>query len=149
MRSLRWLFQLGFLALAACGDSTGPSSANVAGTWTASLSNMSGSGISCSSTSPTTISLSQQGTTFSGSYTGGEMTCTGPGGTFSDFIGSGTVLNGTLNGNSVSMDLDTPDFHLTGTVSGTSMSGTARWVIDFGQPTGVVTLDGNWGAARS
>jgi len=142
---------LGLLAiLLACGgdDSTGPST-NVAGTWTASLSNMSGSGISCSSTSPTTITISQQSTTFSGSYSGGELTCTGPGGTASEFIGSGTILNGTLNGNSVSMDLDTPDFHLTGTVSGSSMSGTAQWVIDFGQPTGVVTLNGNWGAARS
>jgi hypothetical protein len=136
------------LVLGCGGDSTGPSETSVAGTWTASLSNMSGSGVSCSSTSPTTLTLSQQNQTFSGSYSGGELTCSGPGGTFSDFIGSGTILNGAISGTGVSMDLDTPDFHLTGNVSGNSMSGTARWEIDFGQPTGVVVLNGNWGAAR-
>jgi hypothetical protein len=136
------------LVLGCGGDSTGPSTANVAGTWTASLSNMSGSGISCSSSSPTTLTLTQQNDNFSGSYSGGELTCAGPGGSASEFIGSGTVLNGQVNGSGVSMDLDTPDFHLTGTASGNSMSGTARWEIDFGQPTGVVVLNGNWGAAR-
>jgi hypothetical protein len=148
---MRW-FLLALLAFSlACGgdDSTGPSSANVAGTWTASLSNMSGSGVSCSSTDPTTLNITQQGATFSGSYNGGEITCTGPGGSFSDFIGSGTILNGTVDGNRVDMDLDTQDFHLTGTVSGASMSGTAVLRLDLGQPLGVVTLNGNWGAARS
>ncbi len=137
---------LSVFVVACGGDSTGPGTTNVAGTWTASLSNMSGSGISCSSTSPTTLTISQQTTTFSGSYSGGELTCTGPGGTASEFIGSGTILNGNISGTGVSMDLDTPDFHLTGNVSGNSMSGTARWVLDFG--TEVVTLNGNWGAAR-
>ena len=137
------------LLVLGCGsDSTGPGGVNLAGTWTASLSNMSGSGVSCSSSSPTTLTLSQQGDSFTGAYSGGELTCNGPGGTASEFVGSGTILNGQLNGNNVSMDLDTPDFHLTGSVSGASMSGTARWEIDFGQPTGVVVLNGNWGAAR-
>jgi hypothetical protein len=144
---------LGLLAILAfgCGgsDSTGPNStANVAGTWTASLSNMSGSGVSCSSTSATTLTLTQSNTTFSGGYSGGELTCSGPGGTFSSFVGNGTILNGQVNGNSVSFDLDTPDFHHTGTVSGNSISGSATWLIDFGAPTGEVTLSGSWGAAR-
>ena len=136
--------------LAACGggdDSTGPSTANVAGSWTAALTNMSGSGITCNSTAPTALSINQQGEAFSGSYSGGEVTCMGPGGTASDFIGSGTILNGSLNGNSVSMDLDTPDFHLNGSVNGNSMSGSARMVLDLGGGQSIV-LNGQWGAAR-
>jgi hypothetical protein len=142
---VRKLFAL--LLVLGCGgdDSTGPS-ASVAGTWTASMTNMSGSGVSCSSTSPTTLTITQSNATFSGSYSGGELTCSGPGGTVSEFVGSGTILNGTLNGNDVSMDLNTPDFHLDGTVSGNSMSGIARWEVDVGAQT--VVLNGNWGAAR-
>lgn len=63
-------------------------------------------------------------------------------------VGSGSVINGTLSGRNLSFDLDTPDFHQAGSVSGTSMSGTAEWTIDFGLPVGVVTLNGNWGAAK-
>jgi hypothetical protein len=144
---MRWTVIV-LLALIGCGsDSTGPSDTSIAGTWTASLTNLSGNGVSCNSTAATTISLSQQGNSFTGSYSGGEMTCTGPGGTFANSIGNGTVLNGTLNGNSVVMDLDTPDFHLTGTVNGNSMSGTARMVVDIGSSQ-TITLNGNWGAAH-
>jgi hypothetical protein len=46
------------------------------------------------------------------------------------------------------MDFDTPDFHLTGNVSGNSMSGTVRVETEYGQPTGVVVLNGNWDAER-
>jgi hypothetical protein len=143
---MRGIAGLLILVVACGGDSTEPSTLSIAGSWTASLSNMSGSGIACSSTSPTSLTLNQQGNSFSGSYSGGELTCTGPGGTFANAVGSGTVLNGNLNGNDVAMDLDTPDFHLSGDVSGNSMSGSARWVVDLG--TQVVTLNGQWGAAR-
>ena len=144
------VFVLLGITLAACGDDdgTGPSSANVEGTWSASLSNLSGGGVSCSSTIPIDVTLTQTGNTFSGSYDGGELTCTGSAGTFSTPVGSGTVINGQVSGNNISFDLDTPDFHHTGSVSGTSMSGTASWTFDFGDPTGVVTLNGNWGAER-
>jgi hypothetical protein len=70
------------------------------------------------------------------------------GGEVSVPIGSGPILNGSINGSSVSMDLDTPQFHLSGNVSGSSMSGTVRLETDFGQPTGVVVLNGNWAAER-
>ena len=139
------------IALVGCGgdDNSGPSTpANVAGAWTASLSNLSGGGVSCSSSAPTQLSLDQTGSTFTGSYQGGEMTCIGPGGTSSFAITPGTVINGTVEGNSITFDLDTPDAHQTGTVSGNSMSGTARWRLDLGAPIGVLTLNGNWGAAR-
>ncbi len=148
-RLMRSLFLFTLLGLVACGgdNGTGPGS-SVDGVWSASLSNLSGSGVSCSSTAPTQLTLNQTGNTFSGSYTGGELTCSGPGGTFSDPVGSGSVVNGQINGNSLSFDLDTPDFHQIGTITGNSLSGTAQWRVDFGAPTGVVTLNGNWGAAK-
>jgi hypothetical protein len=138
------------IGLMACGgdDNSGPSTADVNGDWDASLSNMSGSGIACSSITPTVLTLTGTGTTFSGTYNGGQLTCSGPGGTFTETIGSGSVINGQVNGSNLSFDLDTPDFHHTGTVSESSMSGTARWTIDFGSPIGVVELNGNWGASQ-
>jgi hypothetical protein len=139
------------LGTLACGgdDDTGPSTpADVSGTWSASVSNMSGSGVSCTSDGATLLTLSQTGSTFSGTYSGGELTCSGPGGTTSGPIGSGLVVNGEVDGNNVSFDLDTPDFHQTGNVDGTSISGNARWRFDFGPPTGVITLNGNWAAAK-
>jgi hypothetical protein len=138
------------LCLAACGgdDGTGPSPANVSGTWSGSVSNMNGSGVSCSSTQPTQFTLNQSGTSFSGSYAGGELTCSGPSGTGSAPIGSGSVINGAVSGSNVTFDLDTPDSHFAGSVTGNSMSGTAQWRIDFGAPIGLVTLNGSWGAAR-
>jgi hypothetical protein len=140
---------LGLTALLGCGggDSTGPSS-NVVGIWFVSLSNLNNSGTSCSSTIPTRFTINGSGSTLEGGYAGGEFTCVGPEGQVSIPIGSGPILNGSINGSSVSMDLDTPSFHLAGNVSGSSMSGTARLETDFGQPTGVVVLDGNWAAER-
>lgn len=148
MRRLAAFVLLGSMACG--GDSnTEPSpTANVSGTWNASVSNLSGSGIACSSVGNTQLTLNQTGDTFSGTYSGGELTCTGPGGTASAPFGSGTVINGTVSGSDVSFDIDTPDQHFTGTASSTSMSGTTRWNIDLGAPTGVVTLNGNWGAAK-
>ncbi len=135
-------------ALVACGggDSTGPSNASVAGSWTLSHSNMSGSGVSCS-LSPAPMTLSQSGTTFSGSYGPATVSCTA--GSQSESVQiQGIIVNGTIDGNAIAFDLDTQDFHQTGSVSGSSMSGTARWTFDLGGSTGIVVLNGNWAAAK-
>lgn len=143
-------FSIAVLGALACGgdNGTGPTSIDVTGTWSASLSSLSGSGVSCSSTLPTQLTLNQTGTSFSGSYEGGELFCSGPGGTGPLPVGSGSVINDTLNGRNLSFDLGTPDFHFTGTVTGTSMAGTAHWTMDFGIPIGVATLNGNWVASK-
>lgn len=147
---MRRLLLSSLLILLACGDNgTGPSTASVTGTWSGSVSNMSGSGISCSSTEATQSTLDQSGTSFSGSYTGGTVFCSGPGGGTTVPIGSGSVINGTVNGSSVIFDLDTPDSHFAGTMSGNSMSGNAQWRVDLGAPIGVITLSGTWAATRS
>jgi hypothetical protein len=136
------------LGVSACGgdDATGPSNADVAGAWTFNASNLSGSGVSCNLSS-TPLTLTSSGTTFSGSYGPGTFTCVAGGQSVGGQI-QGTIVNGTIDGNAVAFDLDTQDFHQTGTVGGSSMSGTARWTFDLGGSTGVVVLNGNWAAAR-
>ena len=143
------LFLCGLLALglAACGGdkSTGPSDANIGGSWQITFSNMSGSGVSCN-TSAFPLQITQSNTTFTGSYGLGSITCTGPGGNAS-FNAQGVVANGTVDINAVAFDMDTQDFHQTGSVSGNSMSGTARWRFDLGGAQ-IVTLNGNWSAVK-
>jgi hypothetical protein len=144
---MKRVFLLGVLVAAGCGDDPStPGGVNLGGSWTATLSDMSGSGVSCSSAGPTTLTINEQNGTFTGSYSGGEMTCSSPVGQVSVPVGTGSILNGTLDGSAVAMDLDTPDFHLTGTISGVNMSGTALRVVDVGPQT--VTLNGNWAATR-
>ncbi len=128
------------------GDSTGPSNANLAGSWTLSASNVSGQGVSCGLAN-TPVTISQSGGTFTGTYGPGTVTCVAGGQSSSATI-QGTIVNGTVDVNAVQFDLDTQDFHHTGTVSGNSMSGTARWSIDLGGSIGVVVLNGNWSAAK-
>lgn len=137
------------LALAACGgDSTGPSTTSVAGSWVVSLTNFSGSGVTCNATG-ISVQLSQTGTTLTGTYSGGTYSCTGPGGSTTQAGGTGIIINGVVNGNNVSFDVDTQDSHFTGNVAagGASMSGSGSEKIDIGGGQ-TVTLSGAWGAAK-
>ena len=81
---------------------------------------------------------------FNGQYGRGTMACSD--GTSQAFT-SGTILNGTIQGNTVTFDLDSPDYHQTGTVvsGNASMSGSATWrFID--PSTGTInTYGGNLG----
>ena len=136
----------------ACGgddsDIMGPSIPSVAGSWTYNATNMTGSGVSCS-VSGTSLVLTQSSGTFTGSYSGGTISCSGPGGTANVPLGSGTVANGSVtSAGAVSFDFDTQDWRNTGTLSGNSISGTVVVRLDLGAPTGVVTLSGNFSAAR-
>lgn len=134
--------------LSACGsDSTGPATPKVDGSWSLSLTNVSGSGISCN-WSGGSMNLVQSGDTFRGTYGGGTITCSGGGESVSQTMGSGSVINGSVSGNSVSFQLDTPDYPFTGTITGSSMSGTCSLRYDLGEPYGVITLSGNWGAGK-
>jgi hypothetical protein len=143
-------FVITTVAVAACGgdDGPGPGSANVEGTWNASLSNLTGGGASCSTTTPIQLSLRQTGSTFTGSYSSGVLTCTTPTESFSASTGSGSVVNGQVSGDNVTFDLGTAAFHHTGLLEGTAMSGTAEWMYDFGIPLEVVALSGNWSATK-
>lgn len=136
-------------SLSACGDdSTGPETPNVAGTWSLSLANMSGSGITCDWTG-LTADVEQDGSTFTGTYDGGTYSCTNGDQTVSGDAGSGTILDGSIDGNDVSFAIDDSDNGMTGTVSGGSMSGTGTLFYDFGYPYGVVELSGDWAATKN
>lgn len=134
------------VVFAACGgDSSGPGT-NVSGSWLYSVSNLSSGSVTCSS-SGTTLSITQSGSTFSGSYSGGTLTCNTPSGSSSVAIGGGAVVSGSISGNSVSFNLDTSDWHNSGTMTGGSMSGTVTVYLTVDGTT--YTLTGNFGAARS
>lgn len=64
-----------------------------------------------------------------------------------DTLPGSVVVNGLVNGNNVQFDIETSDYRNTGTVSGSSMSGTVSIRLDLGDE--VVTLAGNWAAARA
>lgn len=132
-------------ALACGGEGTGPG-INLSGNWLYSTTNVSGSGLSCSS-GGTLLSVTHQGGSFSGTYSGGTITCNIGGVTESGPLGVGTVVSGSLAGTAVTFDLDTSDWRNSGTVSGNSMSGSlvVRLVVD----NVTHTLTGNWGASRT
>jgi hypothetical protein len=131
------------LCAIACSDSTGPKNANVGGSWTYAVTNLVGGGLSCTA-GGTTVNITQSGNTFSGSYNGGTLSCNSAG-SFS--IGSGTVANGTVAQNAVSFAFDTQDWTNSGTLSGSSVSGTTtvRLVESTGQ---TVVLTGNFSMVR-
>jgi hypothetical protein len=58
------------------------------------------------------------------------------------------VLNGQISGNEVSFDLGTANFHQEGTVTGSSMAGTATWTFDEGSAGTLGALTGNWTAIK-
>jgi hypothetical protein len=132
---------------AACsGDATGPSLPNLTGSWRYTATNLSGSGASCSIANMS-VSLTQAGSTFTGTTVGGVLTCTAGGQSFTEQLGGAIVANGQINGNSVSFDFGTPDFHNTGAVSGNSVSGSAVIRVDVG--TAVINLVGNFSMIRT
>lgn len=140
----RLLAALLVLASACSKDSTGPSIPNVAGSWNADW-NFTVNGVNCHMAGGLPLSLNQTGTSFSGQFASGTFACTdGSSATFSN----GTVVNGNLNGNTVTFDLDTPDQHQTGTITGSTMSGNATWRYTDPTTGAVQTKFGTWGASR-
>jgi hypothetical protein len=147
MRKALLLLVVGLVA--ACGGDngpSGPSDSNVGGTWHVMFSNMSGSGVTCVTLQAGNLSLTQNGGTFTGTYGPVTLSCTNGGETASDLF-QGMIVNGTVDEDNVRFDLDTQDFHQVGTVSGNSMSGTARWEFDVGGGQTVV-LNGSWSASK-
>ena len=153
-RAQRLFGALIIVAFAACsGDSmTGPGGngpPSVAGDWTYAATNMvgnlSGFSIVCSF-SNVPMSITQSGSTFSGRTTGGDFVCSSAGITDGGIFGDRIVVNGELSGGDVEFDFDGPDWHHTGTITGSSMSGTAIAILEIS--SGSVVLRGNWSAAR-
>jgi hypothetical protein len=138
-----------------CGNSTGPSTANVAGTWSYQAPSLTNGQVTC--VYGVTMTLTQTGTTFSGTYTNAYTACSGPAGASSTLV-SGAVDSGTVSGSTITFGFANTDVtnsgeisevtahhDNTGTLAGHIMSGTATAnVILGGVP---YTLTGEWRAA--
>jgi hypothetical protein len=141
-----------FLVLVGCGDRPDPMEgappppANIGGSWSYMASNVSGSGVSCSTPTPAQLTLSQVGSTFTGSYSNLYIRCQSGTESAEDGPFQGQIVSGSINGGNTSFNFDTSDISHTGSLSGNSMSGTTTWRFDLG--TQVVTLTGNWSASR-
>lgn len=141
-----------FLPLLGCGgDATGPRQASVSGTWRFSYNSMAGTvqgvTVTCN-VSALDFNLTQSGNTFSGIQVGtGNMSCSAPGVTpFSYSVVGETIVNGQITGSSISFRLGSVTGQNTAAVAGTSMSGTAQWVIPV--DNAALTLNGQFTAAK-
>jgi hypothetical protein len=76
--------------------------------------------------------------------------CEAAGLTETSTLQGGHVGDGLVTGNHVTFVFTTTDAHglQDGTVTGSSMSGTAHWTIDYGPEIGTMIFDGHWTAAR-
>src|SRR5574341_870008 len=143
----RLFLVLSFVLLTA-GCGTEPDPINLNGNWIASWTNLNGSGVTCNVTGVhLSLTHSAGAATFSGTYNGGTITCSGPGGTASGSFQPGTIVSGSLSGNTVNFDLNASNERQTGSVTGSSMSGTAVWseTLDNGS---TIALNGSWSAHR-
>lgn len=127
------------VVLASCGggrDSVGVGGGvNLTGTWSTTINISSGS-VTCVLGFP--MQLTQSGSTFSGTYANGTVNCNGT----VQSGAAGTIVNGSVNGSSVAFDVDDSNGHQTGTVGGSSMSGTATWNVSG------TAFSGTWEAHR-
>ncbi|MGH7468843.1 MAG: hypothetical protein ACRENP_12875 [Longimicrobiales bacterium] len=140
------------ISLVACSsDTSGPSNAELAGSWRFSYVNMTGgvqgAVLTCNVAS-LDFTITQTGTTFSGVQNGaGRMSCVSGGQTIVDqLIGGETIVGGQITGQSITFRLGTIAGPHSATVAGTSISGTAQWVFPAGTTT--VTMNGQFTAAR-
>lgn len=136
--------------LTGCSDATGPSAPNLAGTWRFVYSNMAGTveGVTIACNIGADFTITQTGSAFSGVQVGpARMTCSALGQPVVDEIVSGeTIVNGQATGASITFRLGSIQGQSSGTVNGTSMSGTAQWLFVSGNSA--MTLNGNFTAAK-
>jgi hypothetical protein len=146
-RTARLAAAIGFVALS-CTDSTTPQTTNVGGNWVFTVNSITGTEgdrqVNCANLTSGVMALTQTGTTFSGRYWGGELSCTYSSGSLYVTLDSGTFVNGRISGANIAFDFDAPQFHLTGTMSGSTASGVASLEI----PSDTVSLAGSWSASQ-
>jgi hypothetical protein len=135
--------------LAACSEASGPTEISVAGSWRFTFSGLGSAPqfpptVTCSVTAAD-FTLTQSGSTFSGIQIGtARATCTQSGQVVVDVsIENETIVNGQISEASVTFRLGSIPGQHTGAVSGTSITGTAQWILDAG-----LTLNGQFTAAK-
>lgn len=149
---MRTVIVSALLLVAACGESAGPfpvvSHAQLGGSWRFDFTNMIGTMdgelLTCSATNMN-FAITQSHGTFAGVQVGdGHLFCTQAGETVADEpVGGETIINGTVSRNNVTFRLGSVEGAHTATVSGSTMTGTARWIFE-----NELTLDGEFQAAR-
>jgi hypothetical protein len=151
MRPLASLLLLLICVACSSDGPTGTSTSALNGTWRFTFTNMSGVSLGGTVTCTATLidfRLTQSGSRFSGVQVGsGRITCSGQGDVIVDEpVDSETIVNGRINGSNVSFRLGSVPGQHTGTVSGSSIPGTATW--EFTEGTETTTLNGQFTAAR-
>ena len=139
---------LALVLFAACGGDgpAGPGAISISGAWRITWTNMSGSGVSCS-TSSIEIQITQSGTTFTGSSNSSwTLTCIAGGATDSETFTGAAITSGQISGSTITFNLATSAAQQTGSISGNSISGTATWTLDLG--TGTLVLTGQFGGLK-
>ncbi len=154
MRSVRLVAIGALVTVIACSGDQVPDPAAVAGTWSFTYANVTGSGVTCNGT--LTFTITQSGDTFAGQQVGaGTVSCTGAvptfivaGATDSYSFGGETMYAGIASSNQVAFALGLLQTRDAGTVtSATVMSGTTTWELPV-KPRGTVTLNGTWSAVK-
>ncbi len=136
------------LALACGSGSSGPTAPEtplIAGTWDYRAANINPEDLPISCDFFLTLILSQVNENLRGTHDG-FISCEAPGDSFFQLV-EGDVVNGSIDGNRIEFDLDGPDFHNEGVVSGETMAGTliVTVVLDDGEE---ILLTGPWVAVR-
>ena len=133
------------------GDSNGPKTPSLTGTWRFSYSSMTGTfdgvTVECAATA-LDFTLSQSGNSFSGVQANlARIFCLRQGTAIVDTnLDQETLVNGSISGSTVSFQLGILGGPNAGTVTGSSMSGTAQWNFLSGNVP--VTLTGPFTAAK-
>jgi len=133
-------------AIAACGGDGGtspPKDVDLTGTWSVTLSPISGHGMDCQIAN-LQVTLTHTGNDLNGSYFADDMVCNGQ---HSGPLG-GEVVQGTAVRGQLHFHFDTEDFDLHGTVaSEDEASGTYTIVINVAGT--LYTFTGTWSAHRT
>ncbi len=136
------------LALAACGgDSTGANTPSLTGTWRFAW-NMAGRYAGASYTCTigyADFQLTQSGNTFSGVQAAPFFRKCGPPGSMVASPAYRETINGEIDGSAVTFTLHSGELQA-GTLSGTSISGSAQW--NWPSMEGTVTLTGTFTAVK-
>lgn len=146
MRSRAVLSVAMAMGLGACGSATAPGGISIGGSWSVTVTNLSGGGHVCNGSF--TTDFAQSFGTFNGSYGNNNITCTTNGGSVAIGPASGTVTDGTVSGQQISYTLNNAPINFTGSVNVSHMSGAVSWTKDFGDGNGPVTLSGSWTAQK-
>ena len=129
----------GLFVLQGCGDDV--VGASLTGSFSYSVSNLQGSGQTCS-VSGMTLNLTQEGTQLTGTTTAGTIVCTGG----SAGLPATTIVNGSVNGSTVLFGFQSLPAQHNGTLSGNTIAGTVNVSVPFGPV--VATLSGQFTATR-